>query len=1087
MADAWTLFGSVELDISEADHKLDTLDKGVVGVGDSFGKTEKVASGFLGKLKQGGGLVGSFAGSLGKAALSGGSLNDILGAGLNSFKAMPGPIGLVATGLGLVTDSMGGFVDAAREERDEVNRFNQSLKNSIPNWDGNTKAVDNLIGKMEKLGYTDTETRDAVDKLAFRTHDLKLSQEGATVAADLAARKHISLADASELVGKALDGNVGPLRKMGIELEKGADAHTVLAQLQKQTAGAAEAYANTQEGAAKRQAIAWDNLQEKIGGAVLPVFDALTQAGYAVSGMLMGGIGAAVDFIGPVIGGVTTLIGDGIGTIVGWAQSIGSTIGEALVPLQGPLKLVQDAFGEIGKAWEKFTGLIGEGDFFGALGGLFSDLGTTIGNFASNIGPAIAEAVPKVLDNLGTLASNFWNWLTEDVIPGVGAKIGEFAGAIIDWFKTPGNVSGVVTTVGKWGENLLSFVGGAILGIGGALLGFAGGVIDWFKTPGNVEGVVNTVWEWGKNLLSFVGGAILGIGGALLDFAGGIVEWFSTPGNAESLLTTVSEWGMGLLNFVGGAIVGLGGALLEFVGGIVGWFLEPGNAQSVLDTVGKWGENLLSFVGGAVAGLPKALGDFVGEIGSNFTDETKRGKLVGGLMEVGGHIIGAIFDGIKAGAGKIWTWLSGIATQVWDTISNAFGGANLDGLSNPNSYGTQNSGGKIGVPDGPADYRGLGGSTPPILPPIPRDNRPLGGGRAAGGPVTGGIPYLVGENGPEIFMPSQSGTIIPNHKLGGQGPNTGFSGVGGIFDAYNSALSFMEKLRAFDGNYPDLTQGNQFLAVQVSDWVVAAGEFLEAFEGHLDIGALANAFESVSSIFGTYNEALGFMSNLRFLNGNYPDLTQGNQFLAVQVSDWVVAAGEFLEAFESGFDLKGVSESFGWVQSIFATYDDALSFMSKLKLSGDNYPSLTQANRFIAVELWDWVQGAGEFIDATKGYIDLPGLNAAFGWVKSIFGGYDSALSLMERVRGYKSASGGINAFVADLRALGGIDPSGGVRIGGGGQGERLTGADAGGSPINITVNVRIRDIDVTDAEVEIIEEKLSARLNGRRSSAYAY
>jgi len=38
--------------------------------------------------------------------------------------------------------------------------------------------------------------------------------------------------------------------------------------------------------------------------------------------------------------------------------------------------------------------------------------------------------------------------------------------------------------------------------------------------------------------------------------------------------------------------------------------------------------------------------------------------------------------------------------------------------------------------------------------------------RAAGGPVTGGSPYVVGEEGPELFVPGSSGNIIPNHNLG---------------------------------------------------------------------------------------------------------------------------------------------------------------------------------------------------------------------------------------------------------------------------------------------------------------------------------
>ena len=40
-------------------------------------------------------------------------------------------------------------------------------------------------------------------------------------------------------------------------------------------------------------------------------------------------------------------------------------------------------------------------------------------------------------------------------------------------------------------------------------------------------------------------------------------------------------------------------------------------------------------------------------------------------------------------------------------------------------------------------------------------------GRATGGPVTGGKPYMVGEKGPELFVPNSSGNIVPNNKLGG--------------------------------------------------------------------------------------------------------------------------------------------------------------------------------------------------------------------------------------------------------------------------------------------------------------------------------
>jgi lambda family phage tail tape measure protein len=45
-------------------------------------------------------------------------------------------------------------------------------------------------------------------------------------------------------------------------------------------------------------------------------------------------------------------------------------------------------------------------------------------------------------------------------------------------------------------------------------------------------------------------------------------------------------------------------------------------------------------------------------------------------------------------------------------------------------------------------------------------------GKAAGGSVTNNTPYLVGERGPEVFVPSGSGTIIPNGQVGSMGGQT---------------------------------------------------------------------------------------------------------------------------------------------------------------------------------------------------------------------------------------------------------------------------------------------------------------------------
>lgn len=47
--------------------------------------------------------------------------------------------------------------------------------------------------------------------------------------------------------------------------------------------------------------------------------------------------------------------------------------------------------------------------------------------------------------------------------------------------------------------------------------------------------------------------------------------------------------------------------------------------------------------------------------------------------------------------------------------------------------------------------------------------------RAKGGTVTANQPYMVGEQGAELFVPQKSGTIVPNNKMGGQTINVTYA------------------------------------------------------------------------------------------------------------------------------------------------------------------------------------------------------------------------------------------------------------------------------------------------------------------------
>ena len=91
--------------------------------------------------------------------------------------------------------------------------------------------------------------------------------------------------------------------------------------------------------------------------------------------------------------------------------------------------------------------------------------------------------------------------------------------------------------------------------------------------------------------------------------------------------------------------------------------------------------------------------------------------------------------------------VAGIGNFIGRGLGNIFGG----------------SGGFKAPPPMKAGFMGTG--IPAKLPAGSFNITP----KAKGGSVNRGSSYLVGERGPELFMPSRSGTIIPNRNIGGGG------------------------------------------------------------------------------------------------------------------------------------------------------------------------------------------------------------------------------------------------------------------------------------------------------------------------------
>jgi hypothetical protein len=95
----------------------------------------------------------------------------------------------------------------------------------------------------------------------------------------------------------------------------------------------------------------------------------------------------------------------------------------------------------------------------------------------------------------------------------------------------------------------------------------------------------------------------------------------------------------------------------------------------------------------------------------------------------------------------------------------------------------------------------------------------LKGFRAEGGPVNAGSPYMVGEKGPELFVPRSSGSIVPN---GAMGRSDGFTG--GVNVTYNIAAGVSRAELV-----PILEQERKRLKAEIPDMVRRGGSYRSAF------------------------------------------------------------------------------------------------------------------------------------------------------------------------------------------------------------------------------------------------------------------
>lgn len=205
-----------------------------------------------------------------------------------------------------------------------------------------------------------------------------------------------------------------------------------------------------------------------------------------------------------------------------------------------------------------------------------------------------------------------------------------------------------------------------------------------------------------------------------------------------------------VLIFLAGAIGGVVAALQIYNGVMAAYRIATAAAAAVQTILNiALAANPIGIVVLAIAGL------IAGLTALYFANEDVR-KVLDGVFKVMGEVAGVIFGAF----GKAVTFITGLFDGVLSVVGFIVDAIKtLLGLIGDVARAIANS--PIGQIAG-----AIGGFVGDLF----------GGERAQGGPVAGGKAYLVGEKGPELFVPGQSGSIIPNTGLAMPSVSAGAAG-----------------------------------------------------------------------------------------------------------------------------------------------------------------------------------------------------------------------------------------------------------------------------------------------------------------------
>ena len=295
-------------------------------------------------------------------------------------------------------------VKSAIEDEAAQAKLATTLENVTGATESQIKAVEDYITQTALAnGITDDQLRPSLDRLIRSTKDATKAQELQSLALDIAAGTGKDLKTVSEALGKAYDGNLGALKKLGVGIDdsiiKSKNFDAAAAALSKTFEGQASKQAETFQGKMARLTVAFDEAKETVGSYVL---DALTPL---VSNFVDKGIPAIQDFaknlgetLGPAFGAIFKVIRDDLLPILtSWWKFLYNEVIPAIGKVVGPiLEGLKSAFDKIKKAVSDNSEELQP--FYGFL----KNIWTFIDKY---LAPILGGVFKTALEGIGTIAA----------------------------------------------------------------------------------------------------------------------------------------------------------------------------------------------------------------------------------------------------------------------------------------------------------------------------------------------------------------------------------------------------------------------------------------------------------------------------------------------------------------------------------------------------------------------------------------------------------------------------------------------------------------------------------------------------------